>query len=176
MADGRAAVGSPLTYEDFFVLNTHVDAVAALWGKVDLTQPSLHKAFPPGCSSFSVWGDASADGGLICGSNIDWMEFSTDEENNLRRPVVLIAEPEDGFPFIALSFPGLIACCQGMNAKGAVFSQKTSTSVHASLKGLGEFFQCRELLHTGFWQTLWDAPSAGGRPSKGWSSPGRVTR
>lgn len=153
IADGAASVGCPLTYDDIFVMNVHVDALAAAWeeygeGAMDITVP-YELEHGPGCSSFAVWGNATKDGKLISGGTEDWHEFSTDAFGGIGDvtdgSVILMAYPDDGYPFVATSATGLVACCQGMNAAGVTNCQKTSSSIHETLCGLGEFFQCREL-------------------------------
>lgn len=150
IADGAASVGCPLTYDDIFLMNVHVDATAAAWGKVEMNITVPYELeHEPSCSSFAIWGNATEDGKLISAGTEDWFEFSTDAFGGIGDitdgSVILMAYPDDGYPFVGTSAAGLIACCQGMNAAGVTNCQKTSSSIHETLSGLGEFFQCREL-------------------------------
>ena len=67
-----------------------------------------------GCTSFGVWGDASVDGHLLTGRNFDWEAA----EVFGRDRVVQLYEPDDGIPFISLSWAGMVGVVSGMNRAG----------------------------------------------------------
>ena len=67
-----------------------------------------------GCTAFGAWGHATSDGHLITGRNFDWEAaevFSRDR-------VVEMIEPDNGIPFISLSWAGMAGVLSGMNRAG----------------------------------------------------------
>ncbi|MGH7975945.1 MAG: C45 family autoproteolytic acyltransferase/hydrolase, partial [Limisphaerales bacterium] len=67
-----------------------------------------------GCTAFGAWGNATTNGDLITGRNFDWEAaevFSRDR-------VVMMCEPDDGIPFISLSWAGMAGVVSGMNRAG----------------------------------------------------------
>ncbi len=66
------------------------------------------------CSQFVVSGEASADGSIIHGRNLDWSDIPHISEN----PTLIVRHPDDGIPSVVFGFPGNISPYQGMNAEG----------------------------------------------------------
>src|SRR6267154_1019530 len=67
-----------------------------------------------GCTSFGACGGATENGHLLTGRNFDWEAaevFSRDR-------VVMMCEPDDGIPFISLSWAGMAGVVSGMNRAG----------------------------------------------------------
>ncbi len=67
-----------------------------------------------GCTSFGAWGGATESGHLISARNFDWEAaevFSRDR-------VVVMCEPEEGIPFISVSWAGMAGIVSGMNRAG----------------------------------------------------------
>jgi hypothetical protein len=67
-----------------------------------------------GCTSFGAWGGATVNGHLLAGRNFDWEAaevFSRDR-------VVILCEPDDGIPFISVSWAGMAGVVTGMNRAG----------------------------------------------------------
>jgi isopenicillin-N N-acyltransferase like protein len=67
-----------------------------------------------GCTAFGAWGTATTNGHLITGRNFDWEAaevFSRDR-------VVMMCEPDNGIPFISLSWAGMAGVVSGMNRAG----------------------------------------------------------
>lgn len=76
-----------------------------------IDNPLISKA---GCTAFGAWGSATENGHLITGRNFDWEAaevFSRDR-------VVIMCEPEDGIPFISLSWASMAGVVSGMNRAG----------------------------------------------------------
>ncbi|MFA6152818.1 MAG: C45 family peptidase [Chitinophagaceae bacterium] len=67
-----------------------------------------------GCSSFAVAGDKSEDGTLILGRNFDFYVGDAFAENK----VVAFVNPENGIPFMMVTWPGMIGAVSGMNNEG----------------------------------------------------------
>ena len=67
-----------------------------------------------GCSSFAAWGDKSEDGSLILGRNFDFYagdDFAKDK-------VVAFINPKQGYPFMMVTWAGMIGAVSGMNNEG----------------------------------------------------------
>jgi tetratricopeptide (TPR) repeat protein len=67
-----------------------------------------------GCTAFGAWGSATENKHLITGRNFDWEAaevFSRDR-------VVMMCEPDNGIPFISLSWAAMAGVVSGMNRAG----------------------------------------------------------
>ena len=67
-----------------------------------------------GCSSFAAWGNKSEDGSLILGRNFDFYagdDFAKDK-------IVAFVNPKQGYPFMMVTWAGMIGACSGMNNEG----------------------------------------------------------
>ena len=67
-----------------------------------------------GCSSFAVWGEKSEDGSLILGRNFDFYagdDFAQDK-------LVAFVRPTQGYPFMMVTWAGMIGAVSGMNNEG----------------------------------------------------------
>jgi predicted choloylglycine hydrolase len=67
-----------------------------------------------GCSSFASWGNKSEDDSLILGRNFDFYvgdEFAKDK-------IVAFVNPEQGHPFMMVTWAGMIGAVSGMNMEG----------------------------------------------------------
>ncbi len=67
-----------------------------------------------GCSSFAVWNEKSEDGNLLLGRAFD---FYVGDDFAKQKPVNFIV-PEQGIPFMSVSWPGMIGVASGMNKEG----------------------------------------------------------
>jgi predicted choloylglycine hydrolase len=67
-----------------------------------------------GCTSFAVWGNKTDDGSLIVGRNFDFYAgdaFAKDK-------IVAFVNPNQGYSFMMMTWPGMIGVCSGMNVEG----------------------------------------------------------
>src|SRR6478672_2295424 len=67
-----------------------------------------------GCSSFAAWDEKSEDGSLILGRNFDFYagdEFAKDK-------IVAFVKPDKGYPFMMVTWAGMVGVCSGMNNEG----------------------------------------------------------
>lgn len=67
-----------------------------------------------GCSSFALWGDDSQSGSLLIGRNFDFYVG----DNFAKNKVVLFVDPDDGYRFASISWPGMMGVLSGMNEHG----------------------------------------------------------
>lgn len=67
-----------------------------------------------GCSSFAAWGEKSEDGSLILGRNFDFYvgdDFAKDK-------IIAFIKPKQGYPFMMVTWAGMIGEVSGMNTEG----------------------------------------------------------
>ncbi|MBP7499076.1 MAG: acyl-CoA--6-aminopenicillanic acid acyl-transferase [Chryseobacterium sp.] len=67
-----------------------------------------------GCSSLAVWNENTDDGELLIGRNFDFYVGDEFAKNKL----VEFVEPENGIPYMSVSWPGMIGVVSGMNKEG----------------------------------------------------------
>tara|TARA_R110000787_G_scaffold183014_3_gene295023 strand:- start:8949 stop:10628 length:1680 start_codon:yes stop_codon:yes gene_type:complete len=67
-----------------------------------------------GCSSFAVWGDKTADGNLLVARNFDF--YAGDKFAKVKQ--LSFINPDKGFKYMSVSWPGMIGVVSGMNEKG----------------------------------------------------------
>lgn len=67
-----------------------------------------------GCTSLAVWNENTEDGDLLIGRNFDFYVGDDFAKNK----VVEFVEPEDGIPYLSVSWPGMIGVVSGMNKEG----------------------------------------------------------
>lgn len=66
------------------------------------------------CSSFAVFGEATSDGRLYHGHNFDWNMDAGIQDNT----ALFLYEPDQGHPFAAYGYIGMIGYVSGMNMEG----------------------------------------------------------
>ena len=94
------------------------------------------------CSSFAVYGRATATGELIAGRNFDFWDHGVSEY----AAVVLHYVPETGLPFFTLTWAGIINGWTAMNIKGVLAANNTSWGRSDSLDGLSTCFMIRKIV------------------------------
>jgi len=65
------------------------------------------------CSGFAVMNSATKDGTLYHGRVLDYKCDWRLQEH----AVIMVAEPDDGIPFVSITYAGFIGCVTGMNAE-----------------------------------------------------------
>ncbi|MBO9583029.1 MAG: acyl-CoA--6-aminopenicillanic acid acyl-transferase [Flavobacterium sp.] len=77
-----------------------------------------------GCSSFAAWNEKSEDGNLILARNFDFYVNDAFAENK----IVAFIKPKEGFPFMMVTWPGMIGAVSGMNLEGLTVTINASKS------------------------------------------------
>ena len=67
-----------------------------------------------GCSSFACWGEESESGNLVIGRNFDFYVGDDFAKNK----IILFVEPDEGYKFASISWPGMMGVLSGMNEMG----------------------------------------------------------
>jgi len=77
-----------------------------------------------GCTSFSCWGDKSADSTLLIGRNFDFYSGKKFAENK----IVAFYKPTAGYKFMMITWADMIGVVSGMNEKGLTVTINASKS------------------------------------------------
>lgn len=67
-----------------------------------------------GCSSFAAWGDQTRDGKLLIGRNFDFYAGDAFAKNK----IIAFVDPDEGYPFMSVTWGGMIGVVSGMNHQG----------------------------------------------------------
>jgi len=77
-----------------------------------------------GCTAFAVWGNKTEDGNLVLGRNFDFYAgdaFAKDK-------IIAFINPKEGYPFMMVTWPGMIGVCSGMNTEGLTLTINAAKS------------------------------------------------
>ena len=142
MADALKDMGSDLTYDDIVMWNTINDSKMLHKGPCSIEDDlpvGRRIPFPDhgGCMTAASWGDATRDGSMIVGKNMDWYNTPEMREN----PIVLVVKPTDGgYGYLTPVYPGWITCIEGTNEKNVSVGMQISKSDVETMKGAGWHF------------------------------------
>lgn len=95
-----------------------------------------------GCSSVSAWENKTTDNSLILGRNFDFSVGDSFAKNKL----VCFMKPEQGHPFVMISWPDMIGAISGMNMEGLVVTLNAGPSDMPSAARTPVSILAREML------------------------------
>ena len=95
-----------------------------------------------GCSSFALWGKATADGKLYQGRNFDWVLDAGLEDT----AVLALYEPDGRNRFACAGYAGQLGVLSGMNMEGISIAQIGAITKDKSLRGTPLEFVLRRIL------------------------------
>lgn len=95
-----------------------------------------------GCSSFAAWGNNSVDSSLIIGRNFDFYMGDKFAHNKL----VSFYEPEQGYKFASVGWPGMIGVLSGMNETGLTVTINAAKSAMPTASATPISILTREIL------------------------------
>ena len=95
-----------------------------------------------GCSSFTTWGAGSADSSLIIGRNFDFYMGDKFAHNKL----VSFYQPEQGYKFASVGWPGMIGVLSGMNETGLTVTINAAKSTMPTASATPISILTREIL------------------------------
>ncbi len=144
IADGVRDAGGKVTLDQILLWNTNYDQWCIychpFYWNCDGDDSGAPSASPPqaptggGCSSFSAWDEAAGgDGKLIFGKNED--NFNMPEQLDCR--MMVVADPDDGFGHVFMTYPGMIGLDGGVNEEGFEMMTQLSSMRQESMDGCG---------------------------------------
>ncbi len=95
-----------------------------------------------GCSSFALWGKATADGKLYQGRNFDWILDAGLEDTAL----LALYEPDGRNRFACAGYAGQIGVLSGMNMEGVSIAQIGAITKDTTMRGIPLEFVLRRIL------------------------------
>lgn len=111
----------------------------------DLGQALVDTPLVVGCSGFMAGGGATPDGSWLLARNFDFdggVVFDRDK-------IVTFVVPEDGIPFVSVSFTGMVGVVSGMNDEGLAVAIQAAGSEASIRPGMPMALVVREILQHG---------------------------
>ncbi len=98
----------------------------------------------PSCSAFAAWGEATNDGNMYVGRNLDHAGYI----DLAGYQYVGIYVPENGYRFVVHNYPSFIGIMSGMNEKGIVITSNYSIALQEEVTydGLPYMLMMRQVL------------------------------
>jgi isopenicillin-N N-acyltransferase-like protein len=90
----------------------------------DIGHALQSRNFVVGCTSFSAWGNKSADSSLILARNFDFYVGDDFAKNK----IILFCNPDSGIKFMSVTWPGMIGVVSGMNEAGLAVTINAGTA------------------------------------------------
>jgi hypothetical protein len=108
------ADGAGVPYDAILVANAFVTLA-------EQPDPSALLRLPARCTNLVATGEATATGGLLHVSSLDWGMG----EILKSRSVVLVVEPPEGHPFVSVTWPGMVGTLRAMGAQGIAITEES---------------------------------------------------
>ena len=131
------------------------DFIAEMQGMADASGVSLatieaiHSlTYLTSCAGAAAWGRATADGQLLFMRSND-LAAAIDPltlESFHDRGMIFIYQPQDGIPFMMISWPGFIGASDGMNAEGIAIGNMSLPSRFETPAGVPMLFRLKQAL------------------------------
>ncbi len=119
------ARAADVNYEDLLAAQLFGDVWRAMW-----------------CTSYAVFGAATATGECIVGRNMDYWDHGVTKYG----AILLYARPDRGYPFVTVTWAGIINGWTLMNARGIVVANNTAYGGRKdSLHGISTCFMLRKV-------------------------------
>lgn len=93
------------------------------------------------CTQFAVWGEGTAQGGMIHAKNVDWIHCGVAH----RFIVMAFYRPAGGYRFVTPQSVGSLYAMMAMNEKGICVSPNLSAARECSALGLPDHLLCRRI-------------------------------
>ncbi len=93
------------------------------------------------CSSYALYGPATRTGELIAGRNMDYWDNGASKYGAM----LICYYPDEGIPFVTVTWAGIINGWTLMNACGVVVSNNTAWGGKDSLEGISTCFMLRKV-------------------------------
>ena len=123
LTDGVQTKYPDITYEDMLIINTTPESVEN----------------PHGCSNVIAFGNATPDGSLIHGINMDYNSFGA-----YHRGITLcFVRPEEGYPYMGVGYCGSMFPMSFVNEKGISYGEMTSRSAERDWPQLPHWLQAK---------------------------------
>lgn len=121
------AEGAGLEYEQVLSMAAHVDYFATIL-----------------CSTFVASGEATADGKLIEGRNLDWAKGKLREMDHLS--TIAVFKPDRGHPFVSVIYPGIVGVLSAVNDAKLTAEINFSMAKETAEKGMPILIIMRHLI------------------------------
>ncbi len=119
------AAGAGASYEDVLLAHTFLDSY-----------PSFH------CTTFAASGPAVPDHRMLVGRNLDFPALGVLQDYGL----VAVHQPDEGFPFALITWPGMAGAITGMNSRGVVLAMMVSLDGQQDNTGVPTILLFRQAL------------------------------
>ena len=91
------AAGAGVSYDDILLGHTFLESLQSI-----------------ACSCYAAWDDATADGKLVCGRNLEFFSMGVAHLAH----VIIFQKPDHGIPFISVAWPGWCGALTAANLQG----------------------------------------------------------
>ena len=125
---------------------TYERCIMLAWGDVIIEHLQWELNF---CTQFIAAGDATVDGELVHGRNLDWSDWDA-IDFLLGNPTIIVRHPEGRIPTVSIGFPGNVTPYTAMSAAGLSMASNDADALQGSIDRVGRSHvqMVREVLET----------------------------